>query len=79
MIVRQPYDYSATVDLRLRINGRILDVGQVGHKFLILAESYEVPPGTEGELIVIVDGEESVHRVNLPEGIKSYSQLVSFR
>jgi hypothetical protein len=79
MIARPPHDYSATVDLRLRVNGRILDVGQVGHKFLILAEPCEVPPGTEADLIVTVDGKETVQRVELHEGITRHSNLVSFR
>ncbi|HUE70155.1 MAG TPA: hypothetical protein VMP01_04630 [Pirellulaceae bacterium] len=79
MIARQPRDHSATVDLRLRVNGRILDVGQVGHKFLILAEPCELPPGTEGELIVTVDGKETVQRVILHDGARSDSAMVGFR
>lgn len=79
MIARQPHDYSATVDLRLRVNGRILDVGQVGHKFLILAEASEVPPGTEAELVITVDGKESVRRVVLQEGIASHSNVIRFQ
>jgi hypothetical protein len=79
MIARQPHDYSATVDLRLRVNGRILDVGQVGHKFLILNENCEVAPGTAADVIITVDGRKSVHPVVLHEGIDPASDLVRFR
>lgn len=78
MIARRPHDYSATVDLRLRVNGRILDVGQVGHKFLILNEKWEVAPGTDADVIITVDGRESVHPVVLHEGISPVSDLVNF-
>ena len=65
-------------DLRLRVNGRILDVGQVGHKFLVLAEPCDVPPGTEGELVVTVDDKETVQRVVLYDGIRHAATVVPF-
>ena len=67
------------MDLRLRVNGRILDVGQVGHKFLILTEPCELPPGTEGELVVTVDGKETERRVILYDGARTDSGVVGFQ
>jgi hypothetical protein len=79
MIARQLYDYSATVDLRLRVHGRILDVGQVGHRFLILAETCDCPAGTEAELVVTVDGKETVQNVVLPDGTAARNGIVHFQ
>jgi len=77
MFARPPHDYSATMDLRLRVHGRILDVGQVGHRFLILAETCDCPPGTEAELVVTVDGKETVQI--LPDGTAARNGIVHFQ
>jgi len=68
--------YSSAVRLRLQINGTLLRVAQVGSGFLILRDQAEAPPGTKANVIIDIDGNESVYPVVLPEGIFAGSDFV---
>lgn len=57
--------YSASVDLRLLVNGVCFDVAQVGDSSLILSESSPLPPLENGQLVVTVDGEEFTYLIHL--------------
>lgn len=49
--------YSADVRLRLRVNGSVFNLAQVGHDRVIFDEAQVLPEG-RAEVIVIVDGYE---------------------
>ena len=68
--------YSAAVRLRLQINGTLLRVAQVGSGFLILRDQAEAPPGTKANVIIEIDGNESIYPVVLTEGIFAGSDFV---
>jgi hypothetical protein len=70
--------HSSTVHLRLRVAGCTLRVAQVGESSLILRESFECGPETEGEIEIVVDGHKSVYRVILDDGITKDMREVRF-
>lgn len=49
--------YSATIDLRLRVNGCVFAATHVGRDRVILSEASSLPDGP-AEVIVVVDGQE---------------------
>lgn len=49
--------YSASVDLRLRVNGCVFAATHVGRDRVVLSEASSLPDGP-AEVIVIVDGKE---------------------
>jgi hypothetical protein len=60
--------YSADVQMELRVNGRVFDVGQLGPDFVMLRDPVEHPPA-DGEMMVSIDGHVKRWRVLLPEGV----------
>lgn len=70
-------DYS-TVDIRLSVGDRTLDVAEASEYYLVLAESAEVPAGTSAEIIIVFDGRESRRPIVLGHGINRNSREVSF-
>jgi hypothetical protein len=78
MITAESRDYSATVDIRLRVNGKLLDVSQVSEFYLILNEPAEAAPGTSAEVIITVDGRPSVRPIVLHDGIDRDTRRVTF-
>ncbi|HUY35658.1 MAG TPA: hypothetical protein VMV69_23140 [Pirellulales bacterium] len=69
--------YSAEVRLELVIDGRSLDVEQVGPRSCLLAEPIDHPPG-EAEVVMHVDGQRRTWRVAIPQGISRISKRVVF-
>ena len=62
--------YSATVEGFLVVNGNRVRLAKTNSRAVTFAESCEpLPPGTSGELLIIVDGNESRTQVTLPEGV----------
>jgi hypothetical protein len=60
--------YSAHVDLYLLIDGEQIGVSQVGPGWFILQDDRHLPPGSEGELVVAIDGSEKRQHVFLHHG-----------
>lgn len=56
--------YSASVSLRLRVNGCVFPLTHAGPDRVILQEPAPLPDG-DAELIVTVDGQETRRRVNI--------------
>ncbi len=56
------------VELSLRVGGEKLRVAQVGPKWFILRDQRNLPPGTEGTLAIIVDGQATEYHVLLHRG-----------
>jgi hypothetical protein len=77
MFIDPDVGYSATVGIRLEVEGVVLDVAQVERDSLILREPYEAPP-TNARVVITVDGREHVHPVFLHQGISKDSREVNF-
>jgi hypothetical protein len=61
--------YSATVQGFLVVDGRRIRVAKTNEALITLADRCELPPGTEGELIVTVDGNSFSQTIRLPSGM----------
>lgn len=70
MGTRHQYGYSAKVEAFFIAAGKQIRVAKTSHVTISFAESCELPPGTEGDLLVIIDGNASSRRVVLPEGVE---------
>ncbi|HZN34637.1 MAG TPA: hypothetical protein VFB80_12505 [Pirellulaceae bacterium] len=70
--------YSAHVEMFLILNGQQFDLGQIGPEHCIVRNPAEVPP-SPGEIVLIVDGNETRLQVYLPHGISSSSRKVAYR
>ncbi|MCA9247540.1 MAG: hypothetical protein KDA42_10505 [Planctomycetales bacterium] len=63
--------YSASVEGFLYFERRpAVRLAKTNAHTLVLADRCELPPGAEGDLVIVVDGEETSRRVMLPEGIE---------
>jgi len=71
-------EYSSTIDIRLRVDGKLLDVTQVSESFLVLGAPAFVPPETEAEVIIIVDGRARSRKIFLHDGIYPNDLRVTF-
>ena len=69
--------YSASVEIRLTVNGDCLEVSQVGEELLILQRARELPP-SNARLEIIIDGEEKGYPILLPVGASKDSRIVRF-
>jgi hypothetical protein len=70
--------FSAHVDLFLLVDGERLDVAQVGPSSFIFSKPVELPPGTEGELVISVDGVETKSQVLLQHGSRAEIEPVAY-
>ena len=61
--------YSANVEGFFVVNGQRIRVAKTNEALLTLADPCVLPPGTEGELIVTVDGNSFSRMISLPSGI----------
>ena len=71
--------YSADVEGYLVVDGRRTRLAKTNGSVFVLAEPREVTPGTEGELLVIVDGRKHSRRVMLPAGISEGQSIVVYK
>jgi hypothetical protein len=60
--------YSAQVEIYLVVGDQKLDVAQVGPGWFILQEPNALPPETEAELVITVDGRETRRHVFIHDG-----------
>jgi hypothetical protein len=61
--------YSATVDLRLAADGKEWPLAKTGRDYVVPALPFQLPP-CDGEVIVIVDGDEHRSKVRLVNGVR---------
>ena len=78
MIALRPEGYSSSIDIRLRVSGGEYRVAQVGESFLIMRDKISIPPETEAEVVITVDGDQFVHPVFLHQGISPDTSATSF-
>jgi hypothetical protein len=70
--------YSAKVEIRLEVEGVVLEVAQVGRDSLVLRDSHESGPTGDARVVITVDGREHIHPVFLHQGIRKDSLQVNF-
>jgi hypothetical protein len=78
MGVRWKDGYSSRVEIFLLIGEEKFRVAQVGPDSFILREGRRFPPGTEGELAIVIDDREQRHHVFLMNGIACISEPVMY-
>lgn len=72
------YGYSADVEGFFVIRGERVRLAKTNGRTFVLAEPCELPPGAEGDLLTIVDGESNSRRVVLPEGVCQGQTVVKY-
>ena len=75
-IRRENGGYSSTVEGYFVHSGAWIRLAKTNGCTLVLAEPYELAPGTTGDLLVIVDGKRDSKRVMLTKGV-AHGQLVA--
>jgi hypothetical protein len=76
--------YSATVEGFLVAGGTRYRLAKTNGVTLVLADACELPPATEAELLIIVDGQGDSKQIVLPDGVAAgqtcvrYEQTVPF-
>ena len=70
--------YSADVEGYLVIRGTRIRLAKTNRGSIVLAEPCELPPGTVGDLLIIVDGKKSSRLVTLPCGVARGQTQVNY-
>ena len=78
MGIHREHGYSASVEGFFVLQGTRIRLAKTNGCTFVLAERCELAPGTTGELLIIVDGQEDSKMVTLPEGAISGQTLVRY-
>ena len=78
MGIRHESGYSADVEAFFVAAGQRIRVAKTSHVEISFADSCELPPGIEGDLLIIIDGNPSSQRVLLPEGVEPGQTTVKY-
>jgi hypothetical protein len=78
MSIAESKEYSVNIAGRLVVDGKILAIGQICGRHLVVIDDCDLPPGTEAQLIVTVDGREKVSHILLPHGLTSQMDYAEF-
>ena len=70
--------YSADVEGFLVVDDQRIRLAKTNGSTFALAESCELAPGTVGDLLTIVDGQESSRLVKLPAGVTQGQTVVVY-
>jgi hypothetical protein len=68
MGIQRENGYSASVEAFLVLGEQHISVAKTGRDTVTLVEPCDLPPGTEGELVMIVDGHRESRAVVLDDG-----------
>ncbi len=68
MGIQRENGYSATVEAFLVVGDHHIRLAKTGPDEITFVEPCELPPGTEGELVIIVDGHRDSRAIVLDEG-----------
>jgi hypothetical protein len=71
--------YSAEVEGFFVVDRLRIRLAKTNSSTFVLAEHCALPPGTEGDLLVIVDGKSSSRRVEVTDGIVPGQTVVRYR
>ena len=69
--------YSANVEMYLQVRGQQLPLGQVGPAHCVLREAAQFGP-TTGEIVILVDGQETRVSAFFPDGASAADRRVSY-
>lgn len=78
MGIHHRYGYSAEVEAFFVVAGERFRVAKTNHEQISSNEWCNIPPGTEGDLLVIIDGNARSRRVVLPEGVEPGQTTVKY-
>ncbi|HUY91539.1 MAG TPA: hypothetical protein VMV10_22555 [Pirellulales bacterium] len=78
MGIHHEYGYSADVEGFFVIRGNRVRLAKTNGRTFVLAEPCELPPGSEGDLLTIVDGKANSRRVLIPEGVCQGQTIVKY-
>jgi len=78
MGVQRENGYSASVEAFLDVAGQHIRLAKTGPDEITFVEPCELPLGTEGELVIIVDGDRDSRSVVLNEGAALGSREVRY-
>jgi hypothetical protein len=79
MGIQRENGYSASVEAFLAVGDLLIRVARTSRDFLTLSQPCEFPPGTEGELVVSVDGHREARGITLNEGVAQGQRVVPYR
>jgi hypothetical protein len=71
--------YSADVEGFFIVGELRIRLAKTNGSAFFLAESCELPPGTEGDLLVIIDGKSTSRHVEITDGIVPGQTLVRYQ
>ncbi|MCC6491992.1 MAG: hypothetical protein IT424_03115 [Pirellulales bacterium] len=77
MGIQRENGYSASVEAFLSIGALSVRLAKVGRDTLAFAEPCEFPPGTEGDIVVSIDGHRRSRRVVLADGVAAGERVAS--
>jgi hypothetical protein len=78
MGIQRENGYSASVEAFLVVEDQHIRLAKTGPDKVVVVEPCELPPGTEGELVIIVDGHRDSQAVVLDEGAMSARHEVRY-
>jgi hypothetical protein len=79
MGIQRENGYSASLSAYFRFNGHSVRLAKTNGCTFVIAEPAQVAAGTQGELVVIVDGREHSRLVSLPGGIGPGDTTVQYK
>lgn len=78
MGIQRENGYSASVEAFLIVGEQHIRLAKTGPDKIVLVEPRELPPGTEGGLVIIVDGHRDSRAVVLDEGASREQREVRY-
>ena len=78
-IVREHNGYSAHIEGYLVVGNLRFRLALTNGVNFLLAEDCELEPGTNAELLVIIDGEADTRRIELPDGVALGQRRVRYQ
>lgn len=78
-MISLPNSYSAKVEAFLEVADKRLRIGRIRDGVMMLRDTIDVPPATQGRVVMSVDGIEDTTSVVLINGITVQSATVEYR
>lgn len=78
MGIQRNNGYSATVEAFLVVGESMIRLAKTGRTTLTFADACELPPETEGELVVCVDGHRDTRSVVLPDWLSLGQRVAAY-
>lgn len=78
-IHREDGGYSANVEGFFVLRGERIRLAKTNGVTFVLAQPCEFPPGTQGDLVVFVDGKKDSKLVELPSGVALGQTVVNYK